>query len=89
MKNNLFSGDKLFFLVATHGLPLDIAVGKIFNAGFTIDWVGFIDAALAGGWQPRRILTAIECSALEAISDNDYCHEVIVRVKLYLINKVL
>lgn len=85
----LFAGDKLFFLVATHGVPLDIAVGKIFNAGFIIDWTGFIDAALAGGWQPRRILTAIECSALEAISDADYCNEVIIRVKLHLINKVL
>lgn len=88
MKSKVFSGNKLFFLVATHGLPLDIAVGKITNEGHVIDWATFIDAAWAGGWTGPRINIAISTAVREAV-DEETATEIITRVKLYLLSKVV
>lgn len=56
----IFPESRLFELKATHGLPLEVAIDRISEDGFSIDWCGFIDCARLNGWYDFRTLKLIE-----------------------------
>ena len=62
----LFDGALLFSLKATHGLPLDFAVGRIFDEDFAVDWVEFVKAARRNGWLDAQIFDAVRYALLDA-----------------------
>ena len=54
------SGAWVFKLVATHGLPLDVILDRVFPDGTAITWHEFCAAAINGGWSPKRILAYVD-----------------------------
>lgn len=58
--NQIFPGERLFELKATHGLPLEVAVDRLFDSGVRIDWCGFIDCARSNGWYDFQTIRLIE-----------------------------
>ena len=55
----------MFPLVDTHGIPLDLVVDKLRNAGMMPDWLDFYDEAIKKGWNPERVHLRL----LEAVGD--------------------
>jgi len=41
-----YDGAKFFDLKDRHGLPLEVALDKIYGEGFKIDWEGFVKRGL-------------------------------------------
>jgi alanyl-tRNA synthetase len=79
----VFNGAKLFELKTTHGFPLDFALDRIINdAGMSVSWVGFIEAARKNKWWDFRTIEVIAHALEDAqVSAKE---EIINRAKLYM-----
>lgn len=87
--NNVFPGDRLFELKATHGVPLEISVSAILNKGKVIDWIQFIEQARRNKFWDFQILDMITNAIQDAGLDPDYIHGVVERTKLYMLQNPL
>jgi len=84
--SNLFPGDKLFQLKATHGLPLDVSLNEIIvKRKLRIDWIDFITAARLDGRWDFQTLPDIETGLLDAGVDRDDVEAVMERCKQWVI----
>jgi hypothetical protein len=83
----MFSGKKLFELKATHGLPLDVAISKIFDDSLQtrIDWAEFIETARSNGWWDYQTIEVMEIALTDADVRREYRDEVLQRVKMYML----
>jgi hypothetical protein len=52
-------------MVDTHGIPLDIVLDKLRDAGMMPDWVEFYEVAVSRGWKPSGVITKLS----EAVGD--------------------
>lgn len=86
VKDNVFPGDVLFELKATHGLPLDVAIEQIFNRGIVIDWVGFIEAARKNNWWDFQTYDVILDALRDALCDNELIDGIKLRFQMYVMN---
>ncbi len=80
-----YSGAKLFALKATHGLPLEVAVEKIHEAGIAIDWLGFINEARASGWYDFQTIPAIQVALEDSMTDRPLMSAIIHSCKEYVV----
>ncbi len=65
-KMKVYSGQAIFLLVDTHGLPLDIINMMLREQGDIFRADEFIEVAKKGGWPDKRILnTMISASPLQ------------------------
>lgn len=62
----LISGDFVFTLMDTHGVPLEILIDTIYDRGASIKWQEWILAALAHKWLVYQIMKRIEGSLRES-----------------------
>lgn len=83
----MFSGKKLFELKATHGLPLDVAITKIFDDSTQtrIDWAEFIETARSNGWWDYQTIEVMEIALTDSDVLRDYRDDVLQRAKLYML----
>jgi len=66
MNGNFFSGAALFRLYAEQGLPIEMALMRINQAGFTGAWPLFVQEATRNGWSFKRAYTAIVSAVRDA-----------------------
>ena len=62
----LISGEFVFKLMDTHGVPLEILIDSIYDKGASIKWEEWILAALAHKWLVYQIMKRIEGSLRES-----------------------
>jgi alanyl-tRNA synthetase len=60
------SGELLFKLKATHGLPLDMALDRIIEHKVSVEWPSFIEAARADGWPDWKTYYALKYGLQDA-----------------------
>lgn len=53
-------GEKIFRLMDTRGLPLDIIVLELRDSAMAFNVKTFIDTALKSGWKPKRIMWTLK-----------------------------
>ncbi|UQT03023.1 alanine-tRNA ligase [Serratia phage vB_SmaS-Totoro] len=87
--NQVFPGDRLFELKATHGVPLEISVAAILNKGKVIDWSQFIEQARRNKFWDFQILDMITNAIQDAGLDPDYITGVVERTKFYMLKNPL
>lgn len=54
-------GDKVviggwFYMVTTHGIPMDVVVDQLNQLGYMPDWLDFYFTAISEGWNPKRTI---------------------------------
>ena len=76
------SGEFLFKLSDTHGLPIEIATEKMLEKGLTINWFEFVQAAQNAGWKNRKIKEKIKSAMQDLIGHDDYKEGLLERLKL-------
>lgn len=86
---NLFPGDRLFQLRATHGLPIGDAIHRIYSATTGVDWVSFIEEARRNGWYDFQTIEAIENAFLDCDFDKAFALNVIKRMKHWMLTNPL
>lgn len=86
---NLFPGDRLFQLRATHGLPLGDAIQSIYSTITGVDWVSFIEEARRNGWYDFQTIEAIENAFLDCDFDKAFALNVIKRMKHWIVENPL
>lgn len=82
---NLFPGDRLFQLRATHGLPIGDAIHQIYSTTSGVDWVSFIEEARRNGWYDFQTIEAIENAFLDCDFDKAFALNVIKRMKYWML----
>lgn len=81
----VFCGHELFRLKAEVGFPLDFALDRIINdERMAVDWVGFVEAARAGGWFDFQTLPTIEHALSDAGVKRAVAAGIVVRVKAHM-----
>ena len=53
--DNKFTVDNVFYLVGTHGIPLEVVLGYIKDNGFVVDWELYVLDAMKDGAKLRSI----------------------------------
>ena len=82
----IFSGEKLFNLKATHGLPLDFAVDRIFERGYVVGWPDFIEAARHNKWYDYQTYEAISHAVADAMLQKDTQAAILAGCRLYIMS---
>lgn len=72
-----------FFICDSMGIPLDLAVDTVKEAGCVPDWVGFYDKAVKSGWNAKSALIKLESAVLE-VYGTEYLESWQKRMTLYL-----
>lgn len=72
VKDSFFSGEKLFQLYDTHGLPLEIAIENILNEGKKINWAQYILTATKAGWSKNKISNTVFYALDDVKGHEDY-----------------
>jgi alanyl-tRNA synthetase len=80
----IFPGYYLFRLKDTMGFPLEFAVDKLLTAGYTIDWVSYIEEARKQKRWDYQTYDELMYLQRELREYRDYLHEVIQRFKVYV-----
>lgn len=62
----MFSGAKLFQLKDRHGLPLEIAIDKLYQSDVKIDWISFVNEARRVNYSDEKILKIVNEFVLES-----------------------
>ena len=85
MNPSVFSGQKLFELKATHGMPLGPAIDRIINVeGLAISWADFLASARTNGWYDFQTMEAVEAGLGDAGVDRTIRDEILQRFKLLI-----
>jgi alanyl-tRNA synthetase len=70
----------VFYFTSTHGLPLEIIIGELYNNNMTVDWYDYCKSALKFGQKESSMRAGIR----EAIVDNFgpfYLKEFLIRLE--------
>ena len=62
----MIAGSILFQLKATHGLPLDMALDRVIDAGLSVEWPSFIEEARKNGWPDFQTFDALRYGLQDA-----------------------
>lgn len=85
----MYSGDKLFNLKATHGVPLDVSLSALLDKNIRVNWVEFIDTARLNKWWDYQTLEAITDALEDAGYVRNDIHNITLRVKKYMMTNKL
>jgi hypothetical protein len=66
MSGRFFDGAELFKLYAEQGLPLEMALMRIDQAGKTVNWPLFVQEAIRNGWNLKKTYTTIVAGVRDA-----------------------
>jgi len=66
MNDKFFDGAELFKLYAEQGLPLEMALMRIDQAGKTVAWPLFVQEAVRNGWNLKKTYTTIVAGVRDA-----------------------
>ena len=66
MNGKFFDGAELFKLYAEQGLPLEMALMRIDQAGKTVEWPSFVQEAVRNGWTLKKTYTTIVSGVRDA-----------------------
>jgi len=83
MTNLMISGEFLFKLSDTHGLPIEVATQEILEKGHSINWFEFIKSAEKAGWKKRKIIEKIKSAMQDLIGFDEYKDGLLTRLELY------
>lgn len=78
------SGELLFKISDTHGLPIEIAVEKLLEKNIQIDWFQYCLAAANAGWSNRKIKEKINSAMQDLIGHDEYKIGLLQRIRLLL-----
>ncbi|WP_455886941.1 hypothetical protein [Pseudomonas rustica] len=85
MNIKTFSGARLFYLKATHGIPLGPAIDRIINTeGLAITWYDFLASARNNGWYDFQTIEAVESGLSDAGVDRAMRDEILQRFKVLI-----
>lgn len=87
-RGGIFEGHIMFDLIDTHGLPMEIAIDRIYEDDVRIDWVGFIQKGWERGWYSYQIFDKIKFGLSESFTfqnDKASIEEILNRVRLFII----
>lgn len=70
-------------LSESQGIPLQEILYHALEAGWIPDWTGWLDEALALGWNASTALSKAE-EALTDVMGKDHCREVMFRMRAHL-----
>lgn len=86
----LFPGETLFNLKATHGLPLDIALGRILiTERIMISWDGYINEARRNNRWDFQIYEEIATALQDAVIPKGTARAILRRVRTYMMRHPL
>ena len=85
----IFDGGKLFDLKATHGLPLDFAVDRIFERGYVVGWPDFIEAARRNKWVDYQTYEAISHAVADAMLPKETQEGILAGCRLHIMSPAL
>lgn len=68
------SGEVLFKLSDTHGLPIEIATEEILKRGLLINWYEYCLTAAKAGWSNKKIKEKIKSATQDLIGFDEYKH---------------
>lgn len=81
------SGELIFRLKNSTGLPLEMALDRLIDAGIGVDWAGFVDAARKCGWWDFQTIRCIEHAFVDCgLSRLPAGNQIINRVKIYMLS---
>jgi len=84
--SKVFSGEKLFELKATHGLPLDVSLSEIMvKAGHRVNWPEFLETARKNGRWDFQTIPDIEVALMDAEVDRLIASEIVARCKEWVV----
>jgi alanyl-tRNA synthetase len=66
MNGKFFDGAELFKLYAENGLPLEMALMRIDQAGRTVDWPLFVQEAVRNGWSFKKAYITVVSGVRDA-----------------------
>lgn len=66
MNGRFYPGATVFKLYAEQGVPAEVTIMAVHDAGFTVEWPSFISEAIRNGWTFKRIYTAIVSAVRDA-----------------------
>lgn len=78
------SGELLFKISDTHGLPVEIAVEKLLEKNIQIDWFRFCLTAANAGWSNKKIKEKIKSAMQDLIGYDEYKNGLLERIDLLL-----
>lgn len=76
------SGEVLFKLSDTHGLPIEIATEEILKKGLLINWHEYCLAAAKAGWSNKKIKEKIKSAMQDLVGYNEYKKGLLERLEL-------
>lgn len=82
--NGRIDGKVAFELRATHGLPLDIIIDFVYEAGMVIDWVGFIEAGRMNKRYDYQTYDTIAHALVDSIVDKESQRAILDRCQMYI-----
>ena len=71
----------VYYLVGSHGVPLELVLMFFKQEGFVVNWVNYIDHALKDGANVCSIRSKIEAAVSDVYGKN-YCAEVLKRMDM-------
>lgn len=84
----IYYGSRLFELKATHGLPLEVALDRLFHDGFSVDWCEFIDCARSNGWYDFQTINVIKQAMDDCMIEPYIKESILVRAKVYIMQSI-
>lgn len=62
----LISGELVFKLIDTHGMPFEIVIDSVYHKGASVKWEEFIITALGHKWRVYQIMEKLEYGLKES-----------------------
>lgn len=81
----VFDGAKLFELKATHGMPLDFALTRVFAMGYVVEWGSFIQEARKNKRWDFQTIAEIENALKEIQVPQADAKAIVDRLKVYVL----
>lgn len=82
----VFDGAWVFFMLDTHGLPLEIQAQRLARLGATFDAPTFVAAATKAGWKKSKTLRTLkEAFSILGVLDEKLLAEYYAKLAKYLI----
>jgi alanyl-tRNA synthetase len=80
------NGSKIFKIMESVGLPLDIILYELKNNDLIVDWIDFYETALKSNWTIKTLFDRLE-PALSDVYDKDMSEGILKRLKYYIMEQ--
>jgi hypothetical protein len=80
----LFKGDILLDLKTVHGFPIEFALISIFQHGWQVDWIEFVNYARYRGFLVYQIMEMVEVSLRDAFVERNVVEKILDNIRLFI-----